>query len=117
MISSLVALTASASFSGLTSRVHNVVDWLHGLQQPITAPARLEKFIAREEPFAWNSLLCNIGPDGCNANGVSLGVVIASPERVDPDVRTSFAGSRFKPFTILTVILSTSTLGRGMELW
>lgn len=88
MISSLVALTASASVSVLASQVQGAFDWLYGLQQPHTSFGRLEEFIAYEEPFAWSRILRNIGPDGCNALGVSPGVVVASPERDSPDVRT-----------------------------
>ncbi|KAI0016653.1 glycoside hydrolase family 15 protein [Xylariomycetidae sp. FL0641] len=42
-------------------------------------------FVATEEPIALERLLCNIGPDGCNANGADPGVVVASPSTADPD--------------------------------
>lgn len=45
----------------------------------------VDDFIEKEEPIALDSLLCAIGPDGCNAKGVSSGIVIASPSTQDPD--------------------------------
>ncbi|OLN92070.1 Glucoamylase 3 [Colletotrichum chlorophyti] len=44
----------------------------------------VDSFIATETPIALRELLCNIGPNGCHAQGVSAGIVIASPDRVDP---------------------------------
>ncbi|KAL0940962.1 glycosyl hydrolase family 15 [Colletotrichum truncatum] len=44
----------------------------------------VDSFIATETPIALRELLCNIGPNGCHASGVSPGIVIASPDRVDP---------------------------------
>ncbi|ODA81665.1 hypothetical protein RJ55_00167 [Drechmeria coniospora] len=45
----------------------------------------VDSFIKTEEPVALEKLLCNIGPDGCNANGAASGVVIASPSNDNPD--------------------------------
>lgn len=45
----------------------------------------VDAFVATERPIALRNLLCNIGPDGCYSAGVSSGIVIASPEKVDPD--------------------------------
>ncbi|KAI3323679.1 carbohydrate-binding module family 20 protein [Xylariaceae sp. AK1471] len=42
-------------------------------------------FIATEEPYALQELLCNIGSTGCNAAGVASGIVVASPSKSDPD--------------------------------
>ncbi|KAF6834362.1 glucan 1,4-alpha-glucosidase-like protein [Colletotrichum plurivorum] len=44
----------------------------------------VDSFIAKETPIALRELLCNIGPNGCHASGVSPGIVIASPDRTDP---------------------------------
>ncbi|KAF9877776.1 glucan 1, 4-alpha-glucosidase-like protein [Colletotrichum karsti] len=44
----------------------------------------VDSFIATETPIALAQLLCNIGPNGCHASGVSAGIVIASPDRTDP---------------------------------
>ncbi|KAK1986672.1 family 15 glycosyl hydrolase [Colletotrichum cereale] len=44
----------------------------------------VDSFIATQTPIALQQLLCNIGPNGCHAQGVSPGIVIASPDKVDP---------------------------------
>ncbi|KAI9158456.1 Glucoamylase [Paramyrothecium foliicola] len=44
----------------------------------------VDDFIDRQAPFSLEQLLCNIGPDGCNAQGVYPGIVIAGPDRADP---------------------------------
>ncbi|KAF3359549.1 hypothetical protein VdG1_02104 [Verticillium dahliae VDG1] len=44
----------------------------------------LESFIQRQYPIAYDGVLCNIGSEGCQAQGSSPGVVIASPSREDP---------------------------------
>lgn len=45
----------------------------------------VDSFVATESPIAVSRLLCNIGPDGCYASGVSAGVVIASPSKNSPN--------------------------------
>ncbi|ROW03824.1 hypothetical protein VMCG_05402 [Cytospora schulzeri] len=45
----------------------------------------VDSFVATESPIAISRLLCNLGPDGCYANGVAAGAVIASPSKVNPD--------------------------------
>ncbi|RYP64376.1 hypothetical protein DL771_008770 [Monosporascus sp. 5C6A] len=45
----------------------------------------VDDFISSEEPIALEQLLCNIGSDGCHAQGASPGIVIASPSKEDPD--------------------------------
>ncbi|KAJ0304141.1 hypothetical protein COL516b_006031 [Colletotrichum fioriniae] len=52
----------------------------------------VDSFIATETPIALAQLLCNIGPNGCHAQGVSSGIVIASPDKTDPP----YAGLVFK---------------------
>ena len=48
----------------------------------------IDSFIESESPLAYEQLLCNIGPDGCHASGVSSGIVIASPDKQDPDCKS-----------------------------
>lgn len=45
----------------------------------------VDSFVATESPIAISRLFCNLGPDGCYANGVAAGAVIASPSKVNPD--------------------------------
>ncbi|GAB1313339.1 glycoside hydrolase 15 protein [Madurella fahalii] len=45
----------------------------------------VDSFIETETPIAWRKLLCNIGPNGCAAQGAAAGVVVASPSKSDPD--------------------------------
>ncbi|KAK7430540.1 glycoside hydrolase 15 protein [Neonectria magnoliae] len=45
----------------------------------------VDDFIDFETPIALEQLLCNIGATGCHASGVSSGIVIASPDKQDPD--------------------------------
>lgn len=45
----------------------------------------VNEFIATEEKYAIEQLLCNIGSGGCNSQGVASGLVIASPSKAEPD--------------------------------
>lgn len=45
----------------------------------------VDSFIATESPIALTDLLCNIGSQGACASGASSGVVIASPDKTNPD--------------------------------
>ncbi|KAF7882610.1 uncharacterized protein EAF02_005973 [Botrytis sinoallii] len=45
----------------------------------------VDSFIATESPIAFRNLLCNIGSDGACASGAASGIVIASPDKVNPD--------------------------------
>ncbi|KAF7549315.1 hypothetical protein G7Z17_g6457 [Cylindrodendrum hubeiense] len=45
----------------------------------------VDDFIDFETPIALAQLLCNIGATGCHSSGVSSGIVIASPDKQDPD--------------------------------
>lgn len=45
----------------------------------------VDSFIATESPIALSRLLCNIGSTGCYAAGVDSGIVIASPDKTNPD--------------------------------
>ncbi|UNI20086.1 Glucan 1,4-alpha-glucosidase [Purpureocillium takamizusanense] len=57
-------------------------------RRPLLLKRSVDSFIAAETPIALEQLLCNIGPDGCNARGVASGAVIASPSMQDPDCKT-----------------------------
>ena len=50
----------------------------------------VDSFIDTESTIALHNLLCNIGADGCNAQGAVPGAVIASPSITNPDC-TCFA--------------------------
>lgn len=45
----------------------------------------VDDFINFETPIALQQLLCNIGASGCHSSGVASGIVIASPDKQDPD--------------------------------
>ncbi|KAI9737239.1 MAG: hypothetical protein M1818_005771 [Claussenomyces sp. TS43310] len=45
----------------------------------------VDNFISTESPIALSDLLCNIGSTGSCASGADSGVVIASPDKVNPD--------------------------------
>jgi glucoamylase len=45
----------------------------------------VDSFIATESPIALTDLLCNIGSAGACVSGASSGIVIASPDRTNPD--------------------------------
>lgn len=48
----------------------------------------VDSFIETETPIALADLLCNIGSAGECVAGASSGVVVASPDRVNPDCLT-----------------------------
>ena len=48
----------------------------------------VDSFFATEVPIALAQAKCNIA-SGCNAGGVSSGLVIASPSKSDPDCKSS----------------------------
>jgi glucoamylase len=45
----------------------------------------VDSFIATESPIALTDLLCNIGSAGACASGADSGIVIASPDKTNPD--------------------------------
>ncbi|ESZ97509.1 glycoside hydrolase family 15 protein [Sclerotinia borealis F-4128] len=45
----------------------------------------VDSFIATESPIALKNLLCNIGSDGACASGAASGIVVASPDKANPD--------------------------------
>jgi hypothetical protein len=51
------------------------------------AKRALDDWITTESPYALTEILCNIGSDGCAVSGAASGLVIASPDRVNPDCR------------------------------
>ena len=54
-------------------------------REALIAKRDLDSWIATETPYALNEILCAIGSGGCNAGGVSSGLVIASPDKTNPD--------------------------------
>lgn len=68
--------------------LQSVLAWtspLKGDRQRIRGLAQsVEDFISTETPIALEQLLCNIGPDGCHADGVKAGLVVASPSKEEP---------------------------------
>ena len=49
----------------------------------------VDSFIATESPIALADLLCNIGSAGACAAGADSGIVIASPDKTNPDCKSS----------------------------
>ena len=49
----------------------------------------VDTFIATESPIALRDLLCNIGSAGACVSGAASGLVIASPDKTNPDCKTS----------------------------
>lgn len=47
----------------------------------------VDSFITTESPIALADLLCNIGATGHCASGAASGVVVASPDKTNPDCR------------------------------
>lgn len=47
----------------------------------------VDSFIATESPIALTNLLCNIGSSGACASGAASGIVVASPDRTNPDCK------------------------------
>lgn len=68
----------------------------------------VDSFIATESPIALRNLLCNIGSTGACASGAASGIVVASPDRVDPNCESD--ASIFRSSTLLTPP-KTFTLG------
>ncbi|KAK0626084.1 glucan 1, 4-alpha-glucosidase [Immersiella caudata] len=45
----------------------------------------VDSFIEAQTPVSWERLFCNIGADGCRAQGVAPSVCVASPSKQNPD--------------------------------
>lgn len=56
----------------------------------------VDSFISTEKPYAMQQLLCNIGPSGCHSSGVQSGIVIASPDKANPDCKSLCAVAGLK---------------------
>jgi glucoamylase len=63
---------------------HHLLAWSTPQPKLRLHQGTVDSFIQRETPIALEQLLCNIGPDGCHAQGAASGAVIASPDKVDP---------------------------------
>jgi glucoamylase len=64
----------------------------------------VDSFIATESPIALADMLCNIGSTGTCVSGASSGIVIASPDKANPDCKHS---------SFCTKILLSATLGKA----
>jgi glucoamylase len=49
----------------------------------------VDSFIATESPIALTDMLCNIGSAGACAAGADSGIVVASPDKTNPDCKIS----------------------------
>lgn len=54
----------------------------------------VDSFIAAESPIALADMLCNIGSAGACASGADSGIVVASPDKTNPDCKNIQAESR-----------------------
>ncbi|KAM5351995.1 hypothetical protein ACJ41O_004718 [Fusarium nematophilum] len=84
LIQPVMYILSSAFLLGSLA-LQSVLGWPAGNHLGPVKRAAVDDFIESETPIAVEQLLCNIGPDGCHANGVYPGVVIASPDTQDPD--------------------------------
>jgi len=50
-------------------------------------PRDLESYIAAEREVAYKGVLANIGANGARVAGAAAGIVVASPDKFDPDCR------------------------------
>ncbi|KAJ7029291.1 glucoamylase [Mycena alexandri] len=51
----------------------------------VLGQSSVDSYVATESPIAKAGLLANIGPSGSKSSGAKAGIVIASPNTVDPD--------------------------------
>ena len=92
--SSSIAHSAADAFSSLLLLGTYAVRTIFGLPDKTTSSRinhalrrPVDSFILSEAPIALRNLLCNIGADGCYAAGAAPGVVIASPQKTNPDCK------------------------------
>ncbi|KAK0651308.1 glycoside hydrolase family 15 protein [Cercophora newfieldiana] len=79
-LSSLLLLGAYA-----TQAVFGRPEDLHARREAAIIKRSVDSFIQTQTPISWERLLCNIGSDGCRAQGAASGVVVASPSKSNPD--------------------------------
>lgn len=93
-ISLIIPYRAMSSFTSLLVVTGLALQTVFGLPGPSKVVQEREaellkrsvdSFIATESPIALTDLLCNIGSAGSCASGASSGIVIASPDRTNPD--------------------------------
>lgn len=53
----------------------------------------VDSFVATESPIALRDMLCNIGSAGACVSGAASGLVIASPDKTNPDCTTPLSCS------------------------
>lgn len=73
----------------------------------------VDSFVTSETTAALNGLLCNIGSDGCKAGDAKAGIVIASPDKVDPPCKYIKSTSRL----ILYVCFSVNVIPLDFFSW
>jgi len=85
-----VVMTVTAGLLGSSLAIASVLDSRNQivLQHPHAPDAYkalkpLDEFVKEQTSIAWQSLLCNVGPGEC-VPGALPGVVVASPDTVDP---------------------------------
>lgn len=71
----------------------------------VARQASLDDWLDAQEPIALKGILANIGPDGSKAEGVSAGLVIASPSKSEPDCKRYFPWRIHPYFADLSVSL------------
>ncbi|KAF9645775.1 glucoamylase [Thelephora ganbajun] len=75
----------------------------------------IDSYIANQSPIAKLGLLANIGPDGSKSSGAKAGVVIASPNTVDPNYLYSWIRDASLTFKVIAekVVSGEDTSLRG----
>jgi glucoamylase len=71
------------SVTGSVLRPRDQIVFQHSDASNSPPRALIDDFISQQTSIAWESLRCNIGPGDC-VPGAAPGVVVASPDRVDP---------------------------------
>lgn len=94
-LASILTLPVMHSFASLAMVGSLAIQAVLSLPEPNRIKEReaellkrsVDSFIATESPIAMNDLLCNIGAAGTCAAGAHSGVVIASPDKVNPNCK------------------------------
>jgi glucoamylase len=77
----------------------------------------VDTFIATESPIALRDLLCNIGSAGACVSGAASGLVIASPDRTNPDCEIiSFALLNLRLSNLSRLLYLVAGLGAHVQM-
>ncbi|PQE09209.1 glycosyl hydrolase family 15 protein [Rutstroemia sp. NJR-2017a BBW] len=76
----------------------------------------VDSFIATESPIALSRILCNIGSAGACAQGAASGIVIASPDKVNPDYFYTWTRDSALTFKCLVDTFISSTYSASLQL-